>query len=101
MNLDRNDMAEVMYAMDIIASKLDGGRLVKEWEKATGLSGPAEWSRPSVSEVALYKGWLVGKKGVDEEAFRNAVSAFVFLLARKAFGDCEALDNMVCDEEVF
>lgn len=101
MKIDRNDKAEVMYAMDIIASKLDGGRRVKEWEKATGLSGPAEWNRPSVSQVALYEGWLAGKKGVEEEAFRNVVSAFVFMLSRKAFGDCEALDDMVCDEDVF
>lgn len=101
MKIDRDGMAEVMYAMDIIASKLDGGRRVKEWEKATGMSGPSEWSRPSVSEIAFYEGWLAGKKGVEEEAFRNVVSAFVFLLARKAFGDCEALDNMVCEERVF
>lgn len=35
MKLDRNDMAELMYAMDIIASKLDGGRLVKEFDKSS------------------------------------------------------------------
>lgn len=101
MNLDRNGMAEVMYAMDIIVSKLDGGNRIADWEKDTGLSGPEEWSRPSKSETALYKGWLNGKGRYAEDEFRNLVSSFVFLLARKAFGDCEALDNLVCDEEVF
>ena len=34
-------------------------------------------------------------------AFRNVVASFVFLLCREAFGRVEALDELVCAEDVF
>ena len=99
--ISTNDKAEVMYAMDIIASKLDGGNRIADWEGETGLSGPAEYNSPSPSQTALYEGWLKGKGKYAEDEFRNLVSSFVFLLCREAFGRIEALDCLECNEEVF
>lgn len=98
--LTRKGMAEAMYAMDILAAKLDAGNRLEDWKKETGLDGPPDWARPTDSQIALYEGWLMARPDAVE-AFRNLVSTFVFLLCREAFGRCEALDNLVCDEEVF
>lgn len=102
--LTRKGMAEVMYAMDILASRLDGGNRLEDWRKETGLKGPSDSARPTDAQIALYEGWLIAK-AVDDgdmlEAFRNVVSSFVFLLCREAFGRVKALDELVCDEEVF
>ena len=98
--LTRKGMAEAMYAMDILTAKLDGGNRLEEWERETGLGGPCEAARPTDAQIALYEGWLMAKTDAVE-AFRNLVSSFVFLLCREAFGRCEALNNLVCDEEVF
>lgn len=99
--LSRKGMAEAMYAMDILAAKLDGGTRLEDWEKDTGLGGPSESARPTDAQTAFYEGWLTAKgKGADD-AFRDAVSTFVFLLCREAFGRVEALDELVCGEEVF
>ena len=101
--LTRKGMAEVLYAMDILASKLDQGNRVEDWEKETGLCGPSDSMRPTDAQLALYEGWLMGHGISNEqrEAFENAVSTFVFMLGREAFGRCEALDNLVCEEDVF
>lgn len=104
--LSRKGMAEALYAMDILAAKLDGGTRLEDWEKETGLGGPSECARPTDAQIALYEGWLIAKghgwkKGAEDEAFRDAVSAFVFLLCREAFGRVEALDELVCAEDVF
>ena len=100
--LSRKGMAEALYAMDILAAKLDGGTRLVDWEKETGLGGPSECARPTDSQIALYEGWLVGHRDYPaEEAFRNAVSSFVFLLCREAFGRVEALDELCCAEDVF
>ena len=108
--ISRKEMAEVMYAMDILASKLDGGSRIVDWYKETGFGGPSASTCPTDAQTALYEGWLIAKaagigaRGCGEvmrEAFRNVVSSFVFLLCREAFGRCEALDGLVCDEEVF
>lgn len=100
--MTRKRTAEVLYAMDILAANLDAGNRLVDWEKETGLGGPSECARPTDSQIALYEGWLVGHRDYPaEEAFRNAVSSFVFLLCREAFGRVEALDELVCDEEVF
>ena len=96
----RKEMAEAMYAMDILAAKLDGGNRLEDWEKETGLEGPSGSMRPTDAQTALYEGWLMAKPDAAE-AFRDLVSSFVFLLAREAFGRVEALDMLVCDEEVF
>ena len=98
--MTRKRMAEVMYAMDILAANLDAGNRLGDWEKETGFGGPCEAARPTEAQTALYEGWLMAKPDAVE-AFRNAVSSFVFLLAREAFGRVEALDMLVCDEEVF
>lgn len=98
--LSRKGMAEAMYAMDILAAKLDGGTRLEDWEKETGLEGPFDSMRPTDAQIALYEGWLMAKTDAVE-AFRNLVSAFVFLLCREAFGRVETLDMLVCDEEVF
>ena len=99
--MTRKGMAEAMYAMDILAAKLDGGTRLEDWEKETGLGGPAECARPTDSQIALYEGWLAARGKGAEEAFRDAVSTFVFLLCREAFGRIEALDELVCAEDVF
>lgn len=99
--LSRKGMAEAMYAMDILAAKLDAGNRLEDWEKETGLGGPSECARPTDAQIALYEGWLMAKGGGAEEAFRDAVSTFVFLLCREAFGRVEALDELVCAEDVF
>lgn len=93
-------MAEAMYAMDILAAKLDAGNRLEDWGKETGLEGPSDSARPTDAQIALYEGWLMAKPDAVE-AFRDLVSTFVFLLCREAFGRCEALDNLVCDEELF
>ena len=98
--MTRKRMAEVLYAMDILAANLDAGNRLGDWEKETGFGGPCEAARPTEAQTALYEGWLMAKPDAVE-AFRNVVSSFVFLLGREAFGRCEALDNLVCDEEVF
>ena len=98
--LTRKGMAEAMYAMDILAAKLDAGNRLEDWEKATGLGGPSDSARPTDEQIALYEGWLMAKPDA-EDAFRDLVSSFVFLLGREAFGRCEALDNLVCEDEVF
>lgn len=98
--LSRKGMAEAMYAMDILAAKLDAGNRLEDWERETGFGGPSECARPTDVQTAFYEGWLMAKPDAVE-AFRNVVSAFVFLLAREAFGRIEALDELVCDEEVF
>lgn len=98
--LSRKGMAEAMYAMDILAAKLDAGNRLEDWEKETGLGGPSECARPTDAQIALYEGWLMAKPDAVE-AFRNLVSSFVFLLCREAFGRVRALDELVCDEEVF
>ena len=98
--MTRTERAEAMYAMDILAAKLDGGSRIADWTKETGLSGPSGSMRPTETQLALYEGWLRGCAD-DEEAFRNVVSSFVFLLARKAFGRVEALDSLTCEENVF
>lgn len=99
--LSRKGMAEAMYAMDILAAKLDAGNRLEDWEKETGLGGPSECARPTDSQIALYEGWLIAKGKGAEDAFRDAVSTFVFLLCREAFGRIEALDELVCAEDVF
>ena len=98
--LSRKGMAEAMYAMDILAAKLDAGNRLEDWGKETGLEGPSDSARPTDAQIALYEGWLMAKTDAVE-AFRNLVSAFVFLLCREAFGRVEALNGLVCDEEVF
>ena len=98
--LSRKGMAEAMYAMDILAAKLDAGNRLEDWKKETGLEGPSDSMRPTDAQIALYEGWLMAKPD-DVAAFRNVVSAFVFLLCREAFGRVTALDELVCDEEVF
>lgn len=99
--LSRKGMAEAMYAMDILAAKLDAGNRLEDWEKETGFGGPSETQRPTDVQIAFYEGWLIAKGKGAEEAFRNAVSTFVFLLCREAFGRIEALDELVCAEDVF
>lgn len=99
--LSRKGMAEAMYAMDILAAKLDGGTRLVDWEKETGFGGPSEAQRPTDAQIAFYEGWLIAKGKGAEEAFRDAVSTFVFLLCREAFGRIEALDELVCAEDVF
>lgn len=96
----RRRMAEAMYAMDVLAAKLDGGNRLTDWEKETGLEGPSGSMCPTDAQVALYEGWLMAKPDAVE-AFRNLVSSFVFLLCREAFGRVEALDELVCAEDVF
>lgn len=98
--LSRKGMAEAMYAMDILAAKLDAGNRLEDWNRETGLGGPSECARPTDAQITLYEGWLMAKPDAVE-AFRNLVSSFVFLLCREAFGRVEALNNLVCDEEVF
>ena len=98
--MTRRGMAEAMYAMDILAEKLDAGNRLEDWKKETGLSGPPNFVRPEDYKLGLYESWLASKP-FPVEAFRDLVSSFVFLLCREAFGRCEALDNLVCDEEVF
>ena len=98
--MTRKGMAEAMYAMDVLASKLDGGNRLEDWEKETGLEGPSGSVRPTDAQTALYEGWLIAKPDAVE-AFRNVVSSFVFLLCREAFGRIPELDELVCDEEVF
>lgn len=98
--LNRKGMAEAMYAMAILVSKLDAGNRLEDWKAATGLDSPSDWERPTNAQIARYEGWLMAKPDAVE-AFRDLVSSFVFLLAREAFGRCEALDELVCDEEVF
>lgn len=98
--LTRKGMAEAMYAMDILAAKFDAGNRLEDWEKETGLGGPSDSARPTDAQIALYEGWLMAKPDAVE-AFRDLVSSFVFLLAREAFGRAEALDMLVCDEDVF
>lgn len=96
----RKGMAEAMYAMDILAAKLDGGSRLEDWFRETDLGGPSAEARPTYVQTALYEGWLMAKPDPDE-AFRDLVSSFVFLLMREAFGRCEALDELVCREDVF
>lgn len=98
--MTRKGMAEAMYAMDVLAAKLDGGNRLADWEKETGLEGPSGSMRQTDEQTALYEGWLMAKTDAVA-AFRNVVSAFVFLLCREAFGRVRALDELVCDEEVF
>ena len=98
--LSRKGMAEALYAMDILAAKLDGGTRLEDWEKETGFGGPFECARPTDAQIALYEGWLMAKTDAVA-AFQNVVSAFVFLLCREAFGRVEALDELVCAEDVF
>ena len=98
--LSRKGMAEAMYAMDILAAKLDGGSRLEDWKNETGLSGTPDFIRPEDHKLGLYESWLASKPDTVE-AFRDLVSSFVFLLCREAFGRCEALDNLVCEEEVF
>lgn len=98
--LSKKGMAEAMYAMDILAAKLDAGNRLEDWEKETGLGGPSELARPTYAQTALYEGWLMAKTDAVA-AFQNVVVSFVFLLCREAFGRIEALDDLVCDEEVF
>ena len=98
--LSREGMAEAMYAMDILVAKLDAGNRLEDWKKETGLSGAPNFVRPEKCKLGLYESWLASKAD-PVEAFRDLVSSFVFLLCREAFGRCEALDNLVCDEEVF
>lgn len=98
--LTREGMAEAMYAMDILAAKLDGGNRLEDWKKETGMSGAPDFIKPEECKLGLYESWLASKI-CPVEAFRNLVSSFVFLLCREAFGRCEALENLVCDEEVF
>lgn len=100
--LSRKGMAEAMYAMDILAAKLDAGNRLEDWKKETRLDGPPDWARPTNAQLGRYEGWLMGR-GPNRELddFRNVVSSFVFLLCREAFGRVEALDSLVCDEEVF
>ena len=98
--LTRKGMAEAMYAMDILAAKLDEGNRLEDWEKETGLEGPSECARPTDAQTALYEGWLMAKTDAVT-AFRNVVASFVFLLCREAFGRVEALDELVCAEDVF
>ena len=99
--LSRKGMAEALCAMDILVSKLDGGTRLEDWERETGFGGPSETQRPTDAQIALYEGWLIAKGKGAEEAFRDAVSTFVFLLCREAFGRIEALDELVCAEDVF
>ena len=99
--LSRKGMAEAMYAMDILAAKLDAGTRLEDWQKETGLNGPPDALRPSDAQLARYEGWLIAKGKGAEDAFRDAVSTFVFLLCREAFGRVEALDELVCAEDVF
>ena len=98
--LTRKGMAEAMYAMDILAAKLDAGNRLEDWKRETGLSGPPDFIRPEDCKLGLYESWLESKSDAVE-AFRDLVSSFVFLLCREAFGRIEALDMLVCDEEVF
>ena len=98
--LSRKGMAEAMYAMDILASKLDAGTRLPDWEKETGFGGPSETQRPTDAQIAFYEGWLAAKTDADA-AFQNVVSSFVFLLCREAFGRIGALDDLVCAEDVF
>lgn len=98
--LSRKGMAEAMYAMDILAAQLDAGNRLENWKTETGLSGVPDFIRPERCKLGLYESWLASK-AEPAEAFRDLVSSFVFLLAREAFGRCEALDNLVCNEEVF
>ena len=93
-------MAEAMYAMDILAARLDGGARLEDWYKETGFGGPHLAARPTDGQIELYRYWLMAKPDFVE-AFNSLVSAFVFLLAREAFGRCEALDELVCKEGVF
>jgi len=99
--LSRKGMAEAMYAMDILAAKLDAGTRLEDWQKETGLNGPPDALRPSDAQLARYEGWLIAKGKGAEDAFRDAVSTFVFLLCREAFGRVEAIDELVCAEDVF
>ena len=98
--ITREGMAEAMYAMDILAAKLGAGERLGEWEEETGLSGPPDFVRPEKGKLGLYESWLMSKPDAVE-AFRDLVSSFVFLLCREAFGRIEALDELVCAEDVF
>ena len=95
--LTSKGMAEAMYAMDILAARLGEDNKLG-WMIETRL--PCAPLHPADSQTAVYKRWLAAKPD-EREAFRNLVSTFVFLLARKAFGQSEALDSFVCAEEVF
>ena len=100
--MTRKGKAEVLYAMDILASKLDAGTRLEDWKRETGLEGPSDSARPTDAQIAKYEGWLAGHEvSNDDEAFQDAVSTFVFLLCREAFGRCEVTDNLVCGEDVF
>lgn len=98
--LTRKEMAEAMYAMDILAARLDAGKQLEDWKKETYLSGPPDFIRPEDHKLGLYESWLMSQPS-SVEAFRELVSTFVFMLAREAFGDSEALDGLVCREDVF
>lgn len=98
--LTRKGMAEAMYAMDILIAKLNAGNRLEDWKKETGLSGPPDFIRPENHKISLYESWLISKPSSDD-AFNGLVSTFVFMLARAAFGDVEALDDLVCRTEVF
>lgn len=102
--LTRKGMAEAMYAMDILAARLDGGNRLADWWKEAGPAWPGPWqirqARPTDAQVAGYEDWLATRPDATE-AFNNLVSAFVFLLCREAFGRCAALDELVCKEGVF
>lgn len=98
--LTAKEMAEVVYAMDILAARLGGGNRLEDWYRETGFGGPHLAARPTDGQIGLYRCWLMAKPDFVE-AFNSLVSAFVFLLAREAFGRCEALDELVCKEGVF
>ena len=98
--ITREGMTEAMYAMDILAEKLGAGERLWEWKKETGLSGPPDFARPEKCKLGRYESWLMSKPDAGE-AFRDLVSSFVFLLCREAFGRIEALDELVCAEDVF
>ena len=100
--MTRKGKAEVLYAMDLLASKLDAGNRLEDWERETGLEGPSDSARPTDAQIAKYEGWLMGRgREHEEEAFEEAVSTFVFLLCREAYGRCEAIDALMCSDEVF
>ena len=98
--LTTKGMAEVMYAMDILAAKLGGGNRLVDWRREAGPVWPWDVAHPTDVQVAAYKRWLAVKYDANE-AFNNLVSSFVFMLAREAFGQCKALDELVCKEGVF
>ena len=99
--LTTKEMADVMYAMDIIATELDGGNRLADWRREAGPIWPRDVAHPTDVQVAAYERWLAMQYDAGE-AFRDLVSAFVFLLCRVAFGRFAALLNgFVCKEEVF